>query len=57
MVNENFNKFKKEQEHHQGVYLGGANQQRGKNDPEYNNQDNTEKSVGATGRKINGQIE
>jgi hypothetical protein len=57
MVNENFNKFKKEQQEHQSVYLGGANQQRGKNDPEYNNQDNTDKSVGATGRSVNGQIE
>jgi hypothetical protein len=57
MVNENFNKFRKEQQDHQGVYLGGTNQQRGKNDPEYNNQENTDKSVGATGRKVNGQIE
>lgn len=57
MVNENFNKFRKEQQEHQSVYLGGANQQRGKNDPEYNNQDNTDKSVGATGRSVNGQIE
>jgi hypothetical protein len=57
MVNENFNKFRKEQQEHQSVYLGGANQQRGKNDPEYNNQENTDKSVGATGRSVNGQIE
>jgi hypothetical protein len=56
MVNENFNKFKKEQQEHQGVYLGGANQQHGVNDPEYNDQDNTDKSTGATGRTINGKI-
>jgi hypothetical protein len=57
MVNENFNKFRREQQEHPSVYLGGANKQRGKNDPEYNNQDNTDKSVGATGRSVNGQIE
>jgi hypothetical protein len=57
MVNENFNKFRREQQEHQSVYLGGAKKQRGKNDPEYNNQDNTDKSVGATGRSVNGQIE
>jgi hypothetical protein len=57
MVNENFDKFKTEQQKHEGVYLGGANQQRGKNDPEYNNQSITDKSVGATGRNINGQTE
>jgi hypothetical protein len=57
MVNENFNKFKKEQQQHQGVYLGGDKQPPGKNDPEYNNQENTDKAVGATGRNINGQIE
>ncbi|MEH7010319.1 hypothetical protein V7087_05785 [Neobacillus niacini] len=56
MVNEDFNKFKKEQQNHQGVYLGGANQQHGMNDPEYNNQDNTDKSVGATGRNSNGKV-
>jgi hypothetical protein len=57
MVNENFNKFRKEQQEHQGVYLGGAKQPRGKNDPEYNNQEITDKAVGATGRNINGQNE
>jgi hypothetical protein len=57
MVNENFNKFRKEQEKHQSAYLGGANRQRGKNDPEYNNQEITDKSVGATGRSTNGKVE
>jgi hypothetical protein len=57
MVNENFNKFRKEQQEHQSVYLGGANQQRGQNDPDYNNQEITDKSVGAAGRSINGKVE
>lgn len=57
MVNLNFDKFKKVQQEHKGVYLGGDNQQYGKNDPEYNNQDNTDKAVGATGRNIDGKIE
>jgi hypothetical protein len=57
MVNENFDKFRKEQQEHQSVYLGGANRQRGKNDPDYNNQEITDKSVGATGRGNNGKIE
>jgi hypothetical protein len=51
MVNENFDKFKKVQEAHQGEYLGSDRKQsRGLNDPEYNNQSDTDKSVGATGR-------
>ncbi|MDQ0975332.1 hypothetical protein QFZ31_005210 [Neobacillus niacini] len=57
MVNENFNKFRKEQQEHQSVYLGGANRQRGKNDPDYNNQEITDKTVGATGRSTNGKVE
>jgi hypothetical protein len=57
MVNENFDKFRKEQQEHQSVYLGGANRQRGKNDPDYNNQEITDKAVGATGRGNNGKIE
>ncbi|MDR7079082.1 hypothetical protein J2Y03_004139 [Neobacillus niacini] len=57
MVNQNFDKFRKEQQEHQGVYLGGAKQQSRKNDPEYNNQEITDKAVGATGRNINGQNE
>jgi hypothetical protein len=54
MVNENFEKFREEQKKHQGVYIGGVNQQQepGLNDASYNNQDNTDKSIGATGRKI-----
>lgn len=53
MVNENFDKFAKTQQAHQGEYLGSAkNQKPGLNDAEYNNQDNTDKSVGATGRNL-----
>jgi hypothetical protein len=57
MVNENFDKFKKVQQEHKGIYLGGNQQQPGQNDPEYNNQEITDKSVGATGRKIDEQIQ
>ncbi|NYE03820.1 hypothetical protein F4694_000539 [Bacillus niacini] len=57
MVNENFDKFRKEQQEHQSVYLGGANRQHGKNDPDYNNQEITDKTVGATGRSTNGKVE
>jgi hypothetical protein len=56
MVNENFDKFKKEQQKHQSVYLGGDDQPYGKNDPEYNNQEITDKAPGATGRNINEQV-
>jgi hypothetical protein len=52
MVNENFDKFNQVQKKHQGQYLGGQNQQRGLNDPDYNNQDNTDKAPGATGRNV-----
>lgn len=53
MVNENFEKFRKEQEKHQGEYLGTDRpQMAGVNDQDYNNQSNTDKSVGATGRKL-----
>jgi hypothetical protein len=53
VVNENWDKFKKTQASHQGEYLGnGKNQKPGLNDAEYNNQDNTDKSVGATGSNL-----
>lgn len=57
MVNENFDKFKKVQQEHKGIYLGKTQQQPGLNDPEYNNQEITDKSVGATGRTIDEQIQ
>jgi hypothetical protein len=52
MVNEDFKKFNKVQQQHQGEYLGTDQKQKpGINDREYNNQDNTDISVGATGRE------
>ncbi|MEH7491150.1 hypothetical protein [Neobacillus niacini] len=39
------------------VYLGGSNEQHGKNDPDYNNQEITDKTVGATGRSTDGKVE
>ncbi|MEH7299323.1 hypothetical protein V7182_16465 [Neobacillus drentensis] len=53
MVNENFRKFRSVQQKHEGEYLGSDREQKpGLNDPEYNNQDNTDKSPGATGRDL-----
>jgi len=56
MVNENLNQFQKVQKQHQGIYLGEGKQPPGINDEDYNNQENTDKSVGATGRNVNGKI-
>lgn len=51
MVNENFERFNKVQQRHQGEYLGtDRNQTAGINDQEYNNQEIPDKSIGATGR-------
>lgn len=53
MVNENFERFNKVQQKHESAYLGSDRKQPpGLNDADYNNQDNTDKSVGATGRKL-----
>jgi hypothetical protein len=55
VVNENFDKFNKTQHNHQGEYLGSDRKQMpGLNDADYNNQSNTDKSVGATGRQYKG---
>jgi hypothetical protein len=52
VVNLDFEKFTKAQQAHQSKYLGGKNNQKpGLNDPEYNNQENTDKSPGAAGRE------
>ena len=48
MVNPNFKKFRKAQSEHKSVYLGG-NQERGRNDAQYNNRTDTDKSPGAEG--------
>ncbi|WP_154663519.1 hypothetical protein [Neobacillus dielmonensis] len=53
MVNENFNKFRKVQHKHESAYLGtDREQQPGLNDRDYNNQSNTDKSIGAAGRDL-----
>ena len=51
MVNEDFERFNKVQQKHQGEYLGtDRKQQPGLNDQGYNNQEITDKTIGATGR-------
>jgi hypothetical protein len=51
MVNENFDEFNKVQLKHQGEYLGSDRKQSpGINDQKYNNQEITDKAIGATGR-------
>jgi hypothetical protein len=51
MVNENWDEFNEIQQKHRSSYLGSDKKPKpGLNDAEYNNQDNTDKSVGATGR-------
>lgn len=53
MVNENFDRFRKAQKDHKGIYLGGTQEEKpGLNDEQYNNQSITDKSPGATGRDI-----
>jgi hypothetical protein len=53
MVNLNFDRFNKIQKQHKSTYIGTEDQyQKGKNDPNYNNQMNTDKHPGATGRDI-----
>jgi hypothetical protein len=53
MVNESFEKFTKVQQKHRGDYLGTEEKlQTGINDPEYNNQEITDKAIGATGRNM-----
>ena len=53
MVNETFESFRKEQRKHKPAYLGVDREQPpGLNDADYNNQDNTDQSIGSTGRKV-----
>jgi hypothetical protein len=52
MVNLNFDKFNKSQKKHESRYVGGEDQPYGANDGKYNNRGNTNKSVGAAGRKL-----
>jgi hypothetical protein len=54
MVNENFDKFNKIQQAHKSNYPGSDKKQSpGINDAEYNNQNDTDISVGSTGRNEN----
>jgi len=50
MVNPDFDAFIKAQRGHKTEYTGGP-KQRGRQDSSYNNQENTDISPGATGRK------
>ena len=53
MVNEDLDRFTKvAKKHSTGVIEDGKSQHRGLNASSYNNQSDTDKSVGATGRKI-----
>jgi hypothetical protein len=52
MVNTHFEKFSKIQQEHKAEYLNGTRKKPGITDPEYNNQENTDKSPGATGRTL-----
>lgn len=54
MVNPNREKFLKEQKDLKGQYLAGARSNRTEmtSDPTYNNNNDTDISVGATGREI-----
>ncbi|CAH0344337.1 MULTISPECIES: hypothetical protein [unclassified Bacillus (in: firmicutes)] len=53
MVNMNFDKFNSIQQKHKSRYIGGdKTQQQGINDHRYNDNQNSQKSPGATGRKF-----
>ncbi|MFZ3588458.1 hypothetical protein ACOI1C_04085 [Bacillus sp. DJP31] len=51
MVNQDFEKFNKLQKEHKSSYLGSDKpHKQASNDPDYNNNSDTDKSPGATGR-------
>ncbi|WP_456278368.1 hypothetical protein [Bacillus sp. AK128] len=51
MVNQDFERFKKEQQAHKATYIGSDHQhQQTSNDANYNNNEETDKSPGLTGR-------
>ncbi|MGE8205778.1 hypothetical protein ACQKP0_14575 [Heyndrickxia sp. NPDC080065] len=53
MVNQDFEKFHQLQEKHKSSYLGKKSDQKQLNsDPDYNNQSDTDKVIGATGREV-----
>lgn len=53
MVDQDFDKFRNVQKKHRPTYLGVTNDEKKAaiNDPEYNNQEDTDKSIGAIGRE------
>lgn len=52
MVNQNFKKFSKLQQEHQSDYIGSDRpHKQTANDQDYNNNSDTDKSPGLTGRK------
>lgn len=56
MVNLNFHKFNKLQKQHKSSYIGSDKEQKtGVNDSKYNNQFDTDKAIGATGRDVLGE--
>ncbi len=52
MINPDTDQFSKVAEKHSTFKEKGKHPNRGYNDDSYNNQSNTDKSVGATGRKL-----
>lgn len=53
MVNQDFEKFTKEQKAHKSAYLGSdRHHQQTSNDSDYNNNEETDKSPGLTGRNL-----
>lgn len=53
MVNQDFNKFSKLQQEHKSAYLGSDRPHKQQaNDKGYNNNSDTDKSPGATGRDL-----
>jgi hypothetical protein len=57
LVNKNFERFNKEQQKHKSTYIGNIDNSRNLGDfnhSSYNSQEDTDKSVGATGRNTNG---
>lgn len=56
MINWDFDQFKKTQQKHKATYIGSDKEQKtGVNDPSYNNEHDTDKAVGATGREVLGE--
>ncbi|MBM7660930.1 hypothetical protein JOC85_001702 [Bacillus mesophilus] len=53
MVNQDFEKFNKNQQAHKSTYVGSDRpHEQTSNDPNYNNNEETDKSPGLTGRDL-----